>query len=260
MVAVLDCMREIEHLIAYQAPFAQVIAKIDECLALAPSDEYRASLEHYRVSVYANCGRPVDECLAVIDNYIAIQPSLAARAQALLAACGMRPELAPRYLDAVITELEGAAPTDPVAEKALQGAYRLRQRLRGEHAKVIADRVLSVDGEPGRIVAVTIYEPEPDREAGDGWVCEFRVQGALNERDRAHGVDSLQALVNAVQGVWKTLDNSGLSLTWAGGEPGDHGIPRIVPQFLGRDFAEAMEAEIDLRVGARKPDDGMEGG
>ena len=216
MVELLNRMREVERLIAYQAPFDEVIAKIDECLALAPSDEYRASIEHYRVSAHAMYGRPVDETAAVIDRYIAIQPSLMARAQALLGACGARPELAPRYLDAVIGELEQAATTDPVAENALQDAYRLRQRLRGEHAHVIAGRVLSVDGEPDRIVAVTIYEPEPDREAGTGWVCEFRLQGALKERERVHGADALQALLNAVQGVRRVLDGCGLSLTWDG--------------------------------------------
>ena len=168
MVELLNRMREVERLIAYQAPFDEVIARIDECLALAPNDAYRASIEHYRVSAHAMYRRPEAEVAAVIDNYIAIQPSCVARAQAILAACGMQPELAPRYLDAVIGDLEQAAPADPVAENALQDAYRLRQRLRGEHAHVIADRVLSVDGEPGRIVAVTIYAPEPDREAGEG--------------------------------------------------------------------------------------------
>lgn len=126
-------MREVEHLIAHQAPFDQVIAKIDECLALAPNHEYRASIEHYRVSAYATYGRPEAEVAAVIDDYIAIQPSVVARAQAVLAACSVRPELAPRYLDAVIGELEQAAPADAVAENALQDAYRLRQRLRGTH-------------------------------------------------------------------------------------------------------------------------------
>jgi hypothetical protein len=253
VVELLTRMREIERMLAYQTPFDEVVAAIDACLAMPGSDAYRASIEHYRVSACVAHGRPVDECMAVIDAYTAIQPSLAARAQAVLAACGMRPELAPRYLDALIGELEQAAPADPVAKNALQDAYRLRQRLYGEHARVIAERVLSVDGEPGRIVAVTIYAPEPDRDTGADWRCEFRAQGVLDARDTAHGVDALQALLNAIQGVRKALDDSGLSLTWAGGEPGDHGVPRIVPMFLGRAFARDIEDEIDRRLGAHKP-------
>ncbi len=233
MVDVLRCMREVEHLLARRAPFDDVIAKVDECLSLPGSDAYRPSIEHYRVTSYSSYGRPVDECIQVIDAYVAIQPYLPARAVAVLAACGERPELAARYLDSIVAEVEGAsvaAPDDDELASLLQHAYRVRQRIRGERARAIAERVLSVDGEPGRIITVTIYEPEPDREAGEGWLCELRIQGALRQRDRAHGLDALQALSNAIQSARRFLDDSGLSLTWAGGEPGDHGVPRIVPQ------------------------------
>jgi hypothetical protein len=232
MMDVLSCMREVEHLFARRAPFDEVIAKIDECLALPGGDAYRPSIEHYRVTAYSSYGRPAGECIPVIDAYLALQPSLPARAAAVLAACGERPELAARYLDSMVAEVEGAslaAPDDDELASLLQHAYRVRQRVRGERAKVIAERVLSVDGEPGRLVIVMIYEPEPDREAGEGWLCELRVQGALQQRDRAHGLDALQALIHAIESVRKLLDDSGLSLTWAGGEPGDHGVLRIEP-------------------------------
>ena len=227
MADVLSCMREVEHLLARRAPFDDVIAKVDECLALPGSDAYRPSIEHYRVTAYSSYGRPVDECIQVIDAYVALQPSLPARAAAVLAACGEHPELAARYLDSMVAEVEGASvavPDDDELASLLQHAYRVRQRIRGERARVIIERVLSVDGEPGRIVIVTIYEPEPDREAGEGWLCELRLQGALRQRDRAHGRDALDALIHAIQGARKFLDDSGLSLTWAGGEPGDHGF------------------------------------
>lgn len=131
MVELLDRMREVERLIAFEAPFEEVVAKIDQCLELEPSDEYRASIEHFRVRAYAMYGRPVDEVEDVLDSFLELQPALTHRAQVLLAACGLRPELAPRYLDEVIADLEQAAPSDPVAENALQDAYRLRQRVTG---------------------------------------------------------------------------------------------------------------------------------
>ena len=117
----------------------------------------------------------------------------------------------------------------------------------------IAERVLTVDGDPGRTVIITIYTPTLESQPTTHWRCEFELRGAVNETEHGSGVDALQALVNAFQGVRKYLDDSGLSLTWAGGEPGDHGVPRIVPQFFGRDFARDIEDEIDRRLAAHKP-------
>jgi hypothetical protein len=256
MVAVLrpeDCLREVEHLFAYQAPFDEVIAKLDECSTLPGGEALRPSIEHMRVSIHCAYRRPLDECVRVLERYLAIQPALPPRAIAVTVACSAWPELVSRYLDPIIAELEAPASADPVVENTLQHAYRVRRRLRGERPMVIADRVLSVDGEPGRIVTVTIYAPEPDHDSGTDWRCELRVQGALDARDTAHGVDALQALINAIQGVRSALDDSGLSLTWAGGERGDHGVPRIVPMLFGRAFARDVEDEIDRRLAAHEP-------
>jgi hypothetical protein len=134
MVELLTSMREVEHLLARRAPFEEVIAKIDECLSLPGGDELRPSIEHYRVTAYSSYGRPVDECIQVIEAYRAIQPSLPARAVAILAVCGERPELAPRYLDATVAEVEAAAsaaPADVELANLLQHAYLVRQRVAG---------------------------------------------------------------------------------------------------------------------------------
>jgi hypothetical protein len=42
-------------------------------------------------------------------------------------------------------------------------------------------------------------------------------------------------------------------LNWAGGEPGDHGVSRVVPGFFGRAFARDIEDEIDRRIAAHRP-------
>jgi hypothetical protein len=115
----------------------------------------------------------------------------------------------------------------------------------------IAERLLTTDG---RAVTIAIYAPEPDPASPHGdWRCEFRLTGALDADAYGHGLDSLQALGNAIQGVRMYLDDSGLSLTWDGLEPGDHGVPRIVPQFFGRAFAKDIEDEIERRIAAHKP-------
>lgn len=134
MVDLLTAMREVEHLFARRAPFEQVIAKIDECSSLPGADRLRPSIEHYRVTAYSSYGRPVDECIQVLDAYVALQPSLPARAVAVLAVCGERPELAPRYLDATVAEVEAAvsgAPADAELASLLRHAYRVRQRVAG---------------------------------------------------------------------------------------------------------------------------------
>ena len=115
----------------------------------------------------------------------------------------------------------------------------------------IAERMLATDD--GRAVTVEIHAPEPDPDPTGDWRCAFRLTGALDANAYGHGLDSLSALINAIQGVRKYLDDSGLSLTWVGDEPGDHGVPRVVPQFLGRQFARDIEDEIDRRIAAIKP-------
>jgi hypothetical protein len=125
-------MREIEHLIAFQAPFEEVLAKIDGCLAQPGTDAARASIEHFRVRAYTMHGRPADECAAVIDAFLALQPELTHRAQVVLAACGLRPELAPRYLDAIVADVEAAAaaaPEDQPLAGLLEHAHQVRDRV-----------------------------------------------------------------------------------------------------------------------------------
>ena len=116
----------------------------------------------------------------------------------------------------------------------------------------IAERLLTT--EDGRTVTIALYAPEPDPASPHGdWRCAFRLTGTLDADAYGHGLDGLSALVNAIQGVRYYLDASGLVLTWAGGEPGDHGVPRVVPQFFGRAFAKDIEDEIDRRIAAHKP-------
>jgi hypothetical protein len=113
----------------------------------------------------------------------------------------------------------------------------------------IITRRWTVADDPARPITATIHRPRPDPR-GD-WECTFVVDGADGSHvASAHGIDGLQALLNALDGVRSALDASGLALSWEGGEPGDHGIPRMVPAFYGRAFAEEIERYIDERIRA----------
>lgn len=112
---------------------------------------------------------------------------------------------------------------------------------------IIAERQLVVEGEPGKSVVLTIGKPCPDPR-GD-WVCPVEVQGVGESQQlNGYGVDAVQALMNALEAARYILDQSGLTLTWPGGEPGDAGIPRLIPASFGLVFARKIEAYIDREV------------
>lgn len=111
----------------------------------------------------------------------------------------------------------------------------------------IAERRLSIVGDPGKTVIVRIGTPAPDPR-GD-WICPVHIEGIDESLQQCgRGIDSMQALINAFEAARHALDGSGLSLTWEGGEPGDHGFPRVVPYAFGRAFASTIEAHIDKEL------------
>lgn len=96
---------------------------------------------------------------------------------------------------------------------------------------------------------------KPERKSENEFVCPFQVTGLeTSETQYAYGVDCFQALIMALEGIRTKLEKSGMSLTWIGGQTGEHGFPRFVPSFYGPDFSrhvnELIEGEI-LRFAAR---------
>lgn len=109
----------------------------------------------------------------------------------------------------------------------------------------IAERRLAVVGDPDREIVITIGKPRPEPDPSV-WRCSFRVDGIPNSRRWiARGVDSLQALQNAIEAARYQIKLSGLVCTWHGGEPGEIGLPRSIPTYEGSGFAERMERYVD---------------
>ncbi|HEX2573584.1 MAG TPA: hypothetical protein VH877_28805 [Polyangia bacterium] len=103
--------------------------------------------------------------------------------------------------------------------------------------------------EPGGAeIRVRLGRPEPVSE--DEWRCPYRVElGPPAARTRyAHGVDAFQALLMALMGIRAALAESERRLSWQGGEPGDAGIPLLVPQYFGLEFSRRMEQLITTEV------------
>jgi hypothetical protein len=115
-------------------------------------------------------------------------------------------------------------------------------------ANPIAVRSLSVAGEPGREIVITIGKPRPEPDPSV-WRCSFLVDGIPKARRRvAYGVDSLQAVQNAVEGARRVLQASGLACTWHGGLPGEIGLPRAIPSYEGSGLAEKIERYIEREL------------
>jgi hypothetical protein len=115
-------------------------------------------------------------------------------------------------------------------------------------ASPIAQRVLLVAGSPERTVVVSIGQPEPDPhpDSHGDWICPVYIEGIADPGPHlAHGVDSLQALLLAPELIRKILDESGLSLTWLGDEPGHLCIPRTMAAYaFGPELAREIEQYI----------------
>jgi hypothetical protein len=85
--------------------------------------------------------------------------------------------------------------------------------------------------------------------SGEDWECPFRIAG-LGGRvvEYGYGVDAIQALTTALEGIRVALERSGKRLSWIGGNPGDAGFERPVPSALGLHFSRRLNRMIDREV------------
>jgi len=113
-----------------------------------------------------------------------------------------------------------------------------------------ARRLLSVVGEPERELVIVVGKPQRDPVPPGDWRCPYIVEGLIEERRFAHGIDSLQALQMAIEAARAAILEAGLVCSYSHSEPGDIGIPRSVPTFggAGRDFAPRVERYIDQEL------------
>jgi hypothetical protein len=113
-------------------------------------------------------------------------------------------------------------------------------------ARVVACRVITIANVPGREVILSVGVP---RRVGQAeWRCPILVEGLDDNpiADAASGIDSLQALLQAVECVRRHLKESGRRFAWLGeSRLWGTGIPRQVPIDLGRRFEEQIERAIE---------------
>ena len=116
-------------------------------------------------------------------------------------------------------------------------------------AQVIAVRTLTRCSD-GTEVTITLRQPVQDAEGSD-WSCAFEVSTAEGSKEhRGRGVDSLQALVEALRGIKYVLDQGHTDLTWLSGKPKDTGMPQLLP-YDDPDFAELLRLLVDAEMQRR---------
>ena len=111
---------------------------------------------------------------------------------------------------------------------------------------ILAERQLAEQGS-GKVVRVSIGAPRPGTGGAD-WECPFRIHGAgISRVEFGYGVDSMQALTTALDGIRALLDEAGLALGWKVGAgrdaiwQGETGFARSIPIALGAQVSKRME-------------------
>lgn len=110
---------------------------------------------------------------------------------------------------------------------------------------VIAERTLTVVGQGDSSARIRIGKPRKDRTTGD-YFCPYTLEGIGDSKVReAWGMDSMQALQNALQAIRLDLTPHTNTLSWAGGQDGWLGFPKVIPDLFGPAFTLRLEKLVD---------------
>jgi Domain of unknown function (DUF6968) len=108
---------------------------------------------------------------------------------------------------------------------------------------IVAERNLVAFNHEGERVRVTLGMPRWNRRE---WECPFRIRGAgVSEVEFGYGVDSMQALTTALEGIRFVLDKKFGSLGWEDVLPDDSGFQRLIPITFGKAFSKRLERLVD---------------
>jgi hypothetical protein len=88
-------------------------------------------------------------------------------------------------------------------------------------------------------------------EDGREWACSFQITGWKNSKIRvAHGVDALQALLNAAAAIRKSLDS--VKGIHSGNEPYEFVFPRVIPVSYGLEFHRHLCNILDEEISKKE--------
>ncbi|KFA90807.1 DUF6968 family protein [Archangium violaceum] len=110
---------------------------------------------------------------------------------------------------------------------------------------VIAERTLTVGGQKDSSVWIRIGKPRKDRSTNN-YFCPYSFEGLDDRKVReAWGMDSIQALQNALQSIRLELTPHADALSWEGGQNGWLGFPKLIPDSFGPTFTLRLEKMVE---------------
>lgn len=123
----------------------------------------------------------------------------------------------------------------------------MRRTAKGPRLGVLIGTRALVDIESKR-KPVIVRLGRPRRVPGGDWACAYHISRLGSRKIQyAYGIDAIQALLMAIEGIRVALERSGRQFSWAGGEPGT-GFTRLVPIAFGLGFARHLEQLIDQEI------------
>jgi hypothetical protein len=94
---------------------------------------------------------------------------------------------------------------------------------------------------------VTVALGAPYAVGVDEWACPYDVSGLSPAQVRhARGIDAFQAILMALDAIYRLLDASPNALSWKGGDPGDTGIPRLPTMAWGLPLRRHIENVMNM--------------
>ena len=113
---------------------------------------------------------------------------------------------------------------------------------------VIGERRLVFRDAPGKKLVVTLGKPRRMKGHPD-WECPFRIKGFRVARlEFGYGVDALQALTTALEGIRSILDEIGKPLAWSGVFADHTGFQRMIPIAAGPELSMRLERLVDREL------------
>ena len=113
---------------------------------------------------------------------------------------------------------------------------------------VIGERRLVFRDAPRKKLVVILGKPRRMKGHED-WECPFRIKGpGVAVLEFGYGVDALQALTTALEGIRVMLDEIGKPLAWSGVLPDHTGFQRLIPITAGPDISARLERLVDREL------------
>lgn len=120
--------------------------------------------------------------------------------------------------------------------------------VRGRFGVVIGTRTLVTRDKSRRTLTVSLGKPRRMKGNTD-WECPFRIHGAgITTIEYGYGVDAIQALTSALEGIRVVLDDTGRPLSWFAILPDDTGFQRLLPISFGAAFSKRLNAIVDREI------------